>query len=123
MVMGSLVLLTSCIEIPSYDTVNDEALVKEGEKLIAEQCYVCHVPPGGDNRTAPPMMMVKNHYVDDETTREEFVQSVMDWVNSPSEDRARMHGAIRNWGLMPQQNVEEKDLKAIATYIFETDFE
>ncbi len=107
--------------IVEFDNPNnrDDAL-----KLMVTYCYACHTHEGvggRDNRLAPPMYMIRNHYYSDEITKDEFIQSVTDFVKSPSESTALMRGAIRNFGLMPPLPLPDEILVPIATYIYEND--
>ncbi|WP_339610808.1 DUF3365 domain-containing protein [uncultured Planktosalinus sp.] len=94
-----------------------------GKKLLETHCYVCHAPQGAgvghQNRIAPPMAMVQNHYIDSNTTKEAFVKDFLTFLEKPSEDIAKMPGAIRNFGLMPYQKFPQEALEHIADYLYE----
>lgn len=90
-------------------------------ELIAMRCLICHGnPAAGAKRLAPPFAMVKMHY--DDLDEEAFVKTVSAWIKHPDQAKSRMPGAIRNFGLMPAQVVPDADVKAIAHYLFRTDF-
>lgn len=119
---GSAFLLASCsspVTNEGYDPTEEVAL--DGKELMEKNCHVCHAPPGSENRSAPPIHKVKNHYLDDETTKDDFVDAVVEWVKEPSEDKSLMPGARRNWGMMPKQDFDEKEVKAIAQYMFDNE--
>lgn len=106
----------------------DEAtisLIKQGEELIATNCYSCHsaTAPLEGGRLAPPMEAVKNHYLDEEVTLEAFTDQLIRFVHKPSEAYSKMHGARRRFGLMPALPLPEEELKAIAAYIYHEDLE
>tara|TARA_R110002072_G_scaffold287464_3_gene453117 strand:+ start:20348 stop:21271 length:924 start_codon:yes stop_codon:yes gene_type:complete len=92
-----------------------------GKKLMETHCYVCHAPdkPGKQNRIAPPMVMVQNHYIKEGTTKEEFTKDFLAFLEQPTEAKAKMPGAIRNFGLMPYQKFPEGVLEEIADYLYE----
>jgi hypothetical protein len=74
-------------------------------------------------RTAPPLFMVRRHYFKNDISKEDFVNKIIRFVNNPTENNSIMPGAVRNFGLMPKQAFKEENLQAIASYIFENDFE
>ena len=101
------------------EQLNDPAYI-----LLKNNCLICH--GGGsshDAMIAPPMFAIKKHYIDDETTKESFVNDIVSWIPNPKEENTRMPGAIRNYNLMPPLNLPEEDLKAIATFIYENDMD
>lgn len=125
-----LVVFTSCKN--SDKTVNKDtvALNKEdgnlhpGKKMLETYCYVCHNPTTGhDDRIAPPMIAVKKHYISEGTTKEQFVEDVKNWINKPSEDKSKMPGAIRNFGLMPYAPYPEATVEQIADYMYDYDID
>jgi len=101
----------------------EQETVHEGEILLKKNCYVCHHPTMGKGRIAPPMEYVKEHYIKDGTTQEEFTEAFVSFVLHPSKEKAKMPGAIANFGLMPQQAFPEETLKKIADYIYNNEIE
>lgn len=75
----------------------------------------------GDERIAPPMFAAKNHYKD-LTNKQDFVEVLSAYLQAPSEDAARMPGAIKKFGLMPDLDLDAETADAIAAFIWETDF-
>jgi len=121
-----LVFLSSCKNsgenYEAQEAIDAVAAVNHpGKKLMETHCYVCHAPQGvgRENRIAPPMAMVQSHYIDENTTQEAFVSDFMAFLEKPSEDIAKMPGAIRNFGLMPYQKFPQEALEQIADYLFE----
>lgn len=97
---------------------------EESLALMARNCFACHNPEmDGSPRVAPPMFKIRNHYFDDETSRDEFIQEIIAFVNNPSEDLSIMPGAVRNFGLMPKMSFKNEDLEKIAGYIYDNDIE
>lgn len=91
-----------------------------GKKLMETKCYVCHNPSADhDNRIAPPMVAVKSHYMTDDMSKEEFADAIWNFVKKPSEDKSKMRGAVRRFGVMPYQQFSEEDIKLIANYMYE----
>lgn len=115
-------LLFSCgEEIASTATIENENVALNGKELMEKNCYVCHNTQGTDNMLAPPMSRVRDHYVDDETTKDEFVSAIVAWCENPTEEASLMPGARRKFGLMPKQTFDSKEVEAIANYLFEED--
>lgn len=128
--LGSL-LIFSCNSKPkdsfSYSAKNEEVAITtehSGKKLMETNCYICHSPTAShDTRLAPPMEAVKRHYIDDNTTKEEFIKSMQNWIKNPTADNAKMYGAVKRFGLMPKQAFSEETINNIADYMFDNDIE
>jgi cytochrome c553 len=93
-------------------------------KMMAQQCFSCHNPDmtgGHESRLGPPMFMVRRHYYKEGISKEEFTNSIVSFVKKPSEEKSKMKGAIKHFGLMPSVYVDEADVKLIAAYIFDND--
>jgi len=91
-------------------------------QLLQANCFTCHNPDLEiELRIAPPMFKIRDHYIDDTIRRESFVRQIVDFVNDPTEERAVMYGAIRNFGLMPRQQFNQSDLHFIAGYLYDND--
>ena len=95
-----------------------------GDELFKIYCNVCHGNEISDSqaRLAPPIYMVKQHYANRFEDKGIFIDRISDWIIKPSENTTVMPGAIRRFNLMPPLALDEKDRKAIADYIFNTDF-
>lgn len=85
------------------------------------QCYLCHSPtaPEKQGRIGPPMIAVKVHYINDNTSKEEFTNAMWNFVKKPSEENAKLRGAVRKFGLMPYQPFKKEEIAQIAEYIYE----
>lgn len=100
--------------------INNEAAYE----LMAKNCFACHSPEGSmDSRMGPPMIAIKKHYINDETTLEKFTADLVAFVNNPSEEDAKMPGAVKRFGLMPKMDFNDTDLKTIAKYLFENEID
>lgn len=89
--------------------------------LLQANCFSCHAPEMGNERAAPPMFKVQQHYQSKGVTQKEFIQHIVDFVGNPAEDKVRMPGAVRNFGMMPKINFKEEDIRLIAQYLYEVD--
>jgi cytochrome c553 len=100
------------------------AQIQSGKTLVETNCYACHSPTAPLNgRLAPPMAAVKSHYIEDSTSFPDFTAELIRFVGKPSEGYTKMPGAVRRFGLMPQVQYPEEDLRAIAAYIYYADLE
>ena len=92
-----------------------------GKKLMETQCYICHSPtaPEKEGRIGPPMIAIKAHYIDDETTKEAFTNAMWNFIKKPSEDKAKLRGAVRRFGIMPYQIYKKEEIAQIAEYIYD----
>ncbi|MDG2178935.1 MAG: DUF3365 domain-containing protein [Algibacter sp.] len=101
-----------------------EANKHPGKKLMEINCYVCHSPTAShDDRIAPPMVAIKKHYIDNKTTKEEFITSMQAWIKNPNKEDAKMFGAVKRFGVMPKTPYPEETIEQIADYMFDFDIE
>ena len=99
------------------------ALAEEnGESLIMQLCASCHVLEGKPT-IAPPIFAVKIHVKRAYADRDAFVQRIVDWVEEPDEAITLMPGAVNRFGLMPKLSYKTEDVREVAEYIYDTDFE
>lgn len=92
-----------------------------GEQLYDTLCAACHVktPPA---TIAPPVFAMVDHTRSVYPGRAEFVNRVVDWVANPQIDQALMSGAIDKFGLMPKFGYSEDQVRLVAEYLYESDF-
>lgn len=125
------VIITSCNpKKEPYENVTESDstafVAEEGKKLMETHCYVCHSPtaPDGVGRIAPPMVAIKARYMDREGyDKNEFITAVQSFVENPSEDKALMFGAVRNFGVMPKQVFPEGVVGKIAEFMYDYQIE
>ena len=123
----SMFLLIGCkdSEKTNYETslnFYNKKLSEEhpGKKLMETYCYACHDPKTPeDKRLAPPMIAIKTRYIFNDTTKEEFINIVQNWVKNPNENDAKMFGAVNRFGVMPKLPFPEKDVQQIADFVFD----
>jgi len=100
------------------------SIIHPGKKLMETNCNICHSPTAThDDRLGPPMVAVKRHYIDSETSKEDFINSIQGWIENPNEDDAKMFGAVRRFGVMPKQSFPEDTITLIAEYLYDYDIE
>lgn len=112
-----ITLFNSCQQ-PQAETeqqATDEATLA----LMVTNCYSCHDPqkPEGE-RIAPPMLAVKKHYMEGNPTEEAFVAAMVAFLKKPSADVAKMPGAVKRFGVMPNMMFPEEQVRAIASYVY-----
>ena len=87
------------------------------------ECYICHNPKASENSMiAPPMIAVKKHYIDSNTTKKEFIASLILWVNDP-EAPSKMPGAQKRFGKMPYLPYSVETITQIAAYVYDNEIE
>lgn len=113
-------LITIENEIVSIDTV-----VHDGKKLMETHCYLCHSPSAKEQegRIAPPMIAIKSRYLMDYKSKEDFTNAIVNFVENPTEENAKMYGAIRKFGVMPKQVFPEGVAAQIADFMFDYQIE
>lgn len=95
-----------------------------GKKLMETYCNACHSPSAAmEDRIAPPMIAVKMHYISENTSKEEFMKAFTSWMKEPTEEKSKMPGAIRKFGVMPYQPYTEDVVEKIGEYLYEYDIE
>ncbi|WP_338733514.1 c-type heme family protein [Mangrovimonas cancribranchiae] len=93
-----------------------------GKKLMETNCYTCHSPSAShEDRIGPPMVAIKKHYIDSETSKEEFIKAMQEWIKNPNEEDAKMFGAVKRFGVMPKQHFPEETIQQIADYMYDFD--
>ena len=101
------------------DTANP---VAQGAAIFERVCVACHYATELDPLVAaPPVFAVKHHYADF-SDREGFVAAIAAYVRAPSEAASRMPEALGRFGLMPAQEITEAEARAVAAYLYATDF-
>lgn len=110
-------------KLSAFDT-QMEANKHPGKKLMETNCYTCHSPSASQaDRIGPPMIAIKKHYIDDNTTKEEFIADIQSWIKNPNAQDAKMHGAVKRFGVMPKQAFPEETVAKIADYMFDYDID
>lgn len=96
----------------------------EGLALLKQKCYSCHNPTASmDARLAPPMAAIKKHYIKGGTSKGEFTEAFVRFVQNPSEETSKMPGAVERFGVMPKMNYSKEELSLMADYIYDTEIE
>ncbi|WP_370391675.1 DUF3365 domain-containing protein [uncultured Winogradskyella sp.] len=123
----ALITLTCKEKNDHYKSISAAEITQEehpGKALMEKNCYLCHSPTAShDSRIAPPMIAVKKHYIDESTTKEDFIKDMQEWIKNPVEANAKMPGAVRRFGVMPKAYYPEETIEQIADYIYDNDIE
>ncbi|MBT8304737.1 MAG: hypothetical protein KJP09_09735 [Bacteroidia bacterium] len=127
--LAVLILLFGCNESKKENYTSqiinqDNSEPHPGKKLLETNCYVCHSPIADhDTRIGPPMIAIKKHYINNKTTKAQFIEDIQEWIKDPTEEKARMFGAVRRFGVMPKTPYPEETITQIADYLFDNDIE
>lgn len=107
----------------STDKVAQKVQDHPGKKILETECYICHTPKASEeSMIAPPMIAVKKHYIGENTTKEEFTEALMRWVNDP-ETESKMPLAYKRFGPMPYIPYPDDAIAQIAEYIYDHEIE
>jgi hypothetical protein len=132
LLLAGFLLLLSCNtkQNESYMAISSEfeTAVSDpehpGKALMEKNCYACHnATTAHEDRIAPPMIAVKKHYISEGTSKEEFTEALLNWTKEPTEDKARMYGAVKRFGVMPYQSFPEETIRQISEYIYDYEIE
>lgn len=111
-------------------SANDEKITlanqeSEGYTLMKNNCYACHNPnaESHDNIIAPPFAAVKRRYGMQYSSKEEFTNAVVNWVQNPSEKDALMRGAVTQFKVMLKMDLDTETLQKIGDYMYENTLE
>ncbi len=100
--------------------LTSQELAEKGKKTMENKCYLCHNPSSSEkNRVGPPMAAIKARYLQDASTKEEFVNSIWHFVEKPTKDKAKLKGAVKRFGVMPYQKYSQEEIEAIAHFMYE----
>ncbi len=115
----SLIMLALSIGLSLNSPQAQAQQVNEGFVLLQKHCYACHNPNSAthDEILAPPLFGIKNNYLKTFPEKEKFINAMVEFVNSPSEEKALMKGPIKRFGLMPKPSVSPEEIKLIVSYI------
>jgi len=102
----------------------DEVIQSDAYKKMKTLCFSCHSPTAEmEMRMAPPMVAVKMHYTEKYDNQKDFITAIWGFMQNPENDKALMKGAVKKFGLMPYMPYKEKDIKAIAAYMYNNELE
>ncbi|WP_147678738.1 c-type heme family protein [Algibacter pacificus] len=95
-----------------------------GKKLMETNCYTCHSPSASEtDRIGPPMIAIKKRYINNNTTKEEFIADMQAWIKDPNKEHSKMPGAVQQFGVMPKQPFPEKTIAQIADFMYDFDID
>lgn len=104
------------------NTVQDS--IHPGKRLMETNCYACHNATTNEaDRVAPPMIAIKRRYIFKDTSKEEFIADIQEWIKNPNEKEAKMFGAVRRFGVMLKLPFPEETIEKIAEYIYDYEIE
>lgn len=111
---------------PSESNAETALFDSKGYALMSQKCYVCHFPkpdPATKNQMiGPPMLRIQEHYKPVYPNKEDFIISIIDFINNPSEEKTLMPGAVKKFNLMPKLTYDDKELQLIAETLYDIDF-
>lgn len=94
-----------------------------GKLILEQECYICHNPKASqESMIAPPMIAVKMHYIGENTSKRQFTEDLIKWVNDP-EQKSKMPEYLIEFGSMPYIPYPDDAIAQIAEYIYDYDIE
>lgn len=98
--------------------------IHPGKSLMEVNCYACHnATTNEEHRIAPPMIAIKRRYIFKNTSKEEFIADMQNWMKNPNEKDAKMFGAVKRFGVMQKLPYPEETIAKIAEYIYDYEIE
>ena len=96
----------------------------EAEKLYTGKCMICHgVGTSEETAIAPPMASVKRRYLRDYSSKEDFVNALVDFSENPTGEKAMMYNALNKFNVMPNLAFKKEELVKIAAFIYDEEIE
>lgn len=92
-----------------------------GKLLLDGNCITCHHPT--KSISAPSLKIIKQRYHDAFTSKEMFINYMVDWVYKPSKKNSIMLDMIEKYELMPELGYDKDTLEKIANYLYENKIE
>ena len=127
----SLIITALYLFIPLQDVAeeHDKARVKytesltDAKTLIDTKCMVCHgIKDNHDAMLAPPFAHIKKKYSKVYPDINDFVAAFSSFTVQPSEEKAMMFGALKQFKVMPNMGYTKEEAEQIAAYVYENDF-
>tara|TARA_R110002049_G_scaffold85844_2_gene218258 strand:- start:1169 stop:1429 length:261 start_codon:yes stop_codon:yes gene_type:complete len=69
------------------------------------------------------MIAIKRRYIFKDTSKEEFIADMQNWIKNPNEKDAKMFGAEKRFGVMQKLPYPEEAIEKIAEYIYDYNIE
>lgn len=110
------------LALPSPAAATD-TLVAMGEAVFNSVCIACHYSNDRDPLMAAPPIFAAKHRYADFADRESFVAAMASYVRAPSEAASLMPEEVERSGLMPAQEITEAEARAVAEFLYATEFE
>lgn len=102
----------------------NEAERMQAREVVESVCLQCHSPKAApDDRIAPPLEIAKRNYLASSSSKAEFVDLMTNFIKAPTQEQAKLHSDIEEFGLMDPLGYSEKQIRDIAIFIYETDLD
>jgi mono/diheme cytochrome c family protein len=110
-------------DVAFAQTKEIDSLFETGKQKFEQVCIACHKYERSPAMIAPPAFAIQMHYADRYGKNETaFRNAIVEWTKAPDKSKTLMPGAIMKFNVMPPLPLPDKDLDAIATYLFQADF-
>ncbi|SDE44589.1 Protein of unknown function [Pricia antarctica] len=129
--LSVLLFLASCKDksktVP-IDTTSENEFARTGEnhpgkQILETECYICHNPKESEeSMIAPPMIVIKRHYIAENTTKDQFTEDLIKWVNDP-ETESKIPAAHKRFGAMPYIPYPDDAIAQVADYLYDYEVE
>ena len=102
----------------------NDTLMAKGFVLMESNCFSCHSPnPVMENKVAPSIFDIKMAYLAEDGTKKQLVSDLSLFLGNSEKKIIKMPEALQEYGPMPIMNYSDKDINAIAAYLFHTPLE
>ncbi len=96
-------------------TITEKVKIKPKE-FYAKHCAFCHT---SDELIAPDIKKIKSIYLKKYPKKQEFISAMLNFIKSPSKEKAIYKEALGKFTLMPKMPFKEEELKEAIDYIYE----
>jgi uncharacterized membrane protein len=127
----SLIITALYLFIPLQDVAenhntairNYSEKLADAKTLIDTKCMVCHaVKDNHDAMLAPPFAHIKKKYSKVYPDKQDFITAFSSFTVKPSEEKAMMLGAVKQFSVMPNLGYTKEEAEKIAAYVYANDF-
>jgi len=118
--MKSIVLIGTLALLLGTNAIAAE----RGEELFTNKCAICHSltkPTNKSEMLAPPAKGIMFHMHDNFSSDEKIIAHIQDFSMNPTQEKAKLKGAVTKFGLMPAQkgSITKEELEIVSHWMVE----
>jgi hypothetical protein len=120
-----LIFLNSCEKNPKKNINYLKVPLQNdsmAQTLFEQKCQVCHnLGTTEAEIIAPPFFAVRKQYLQFSMDKNDFIETMTDFVKKPDAEKSLMKPAVEQFKVMPYQPFKEEEIALIVEYIYRTE--